>query len=124
MVCLVIIKLIIFYTIEQKDKLNSKAQVKGVIVKDEGYNDFKKKIFKRRLFAEIIILFFSLFSFFYVTVFCSIYRKTQINWFLGGIYCLIFEWVILSNLYIAIISFVQKKEKEDVVHYMKVLFCF
>ncbi len=124
MVCLFIIKLIIIYTIEQKDKLNSKTQVRGVIDKNKACDDFKKKMFLRRLIAEIIILIFSLFSFFYVTVFCSLYRKTQINWFLGGIYCLIFEWVILSNLYIAIISFVQQKEKEDVVHYMKVLFCF
>ena len=112
MVCLFTIKLIIIYTIEQKDKLNSKAQVKGVIVKDEGYNDFKKKIFKRRLFAEIIILFFSLFSFFYVTVFCSLYRKTQINWFLGGIYCLIFEWVILSNYILLLFHLFKKRRKK------------
>ena len=52
MVCLFIIKLIIF--IEQK------------------------YILRRRLIAKIIILIFSLFSFFYVTVFCSIYRKLKL----------------------------------------------
>ena len=45
MVCLFTIKLIIIYTIEQKVKLNSKAQTSGTVVNDKGFNVFKKKYF-------------------------------------------------------------------------------
>jgi hypothetical protein len=52
------------------------------------------------------------------------YNQTQLNLIIGSIYGILGEWIILSPLYIFIISIVQYNWKEDCTYYMKRLFFF
>ena len=85
------------------------------------------KIFHiRRIICCSIMFIFTIFLFFYNIVFCSLYNNTQIIWFYSGIWCLLFEWIILSPLYILLISYVEKKGriKKKSSYLMKQLFFF
>ena len=96
---------------------------------NEGIQEEKtqlKNFFFRRIIISIFMNVFSIFLFYYVIVFCSLYRNTQLNWFISGIWCLLIEWVILSPLYILIISIIEKKGRSQKIssYYMKKLFMF
>ena len=119
-----ILKLIILITIEQRDRVKNKINTKQENKREEGIKEFNKDVRKRRIISIIIIIIISVFLFYYVIAFCSIYSKTQFNWFISGIWCLIFEWIILSPFYIFIISLIQNSNNEEVTFYMKKLFIF
>jgi len=119
-----IIKLILFITIEKKNKLISNIVEKGPVYKYETVTKFGEEMKKKRLIAKITMFIISLFFFFYSIIFCSIYRKTQFSWFFGGIWCLIFEWCILGPIYILVVSIVQKKDSKDYTFYLKRFYCF
>jgi hypothetical protein len=89
-------------------------------------NKVLKGFFIRRIISCIIMLIFSVFLFYYTIVFCSLYKNTQINWIIGGIWSLLIEWVILCPIYILIISIVEKKgrSQKESSYYMKKLFLF
>ena len=89
-------------------------------------NKVLKGFLIRRIISCIIMLIFSVFLLYYTIVFCSLYKHTQINWIIGGIWSLLIEWVILSPLYILIISIIEKKGRSQKVssYYMKKLFLF
>ena len=80
----------------------------------------------RRLISNILMLLVTCFFFIYCIVFCAVYKNTQFNWFIGGIICLLFELLILSPIYIVIISIVEKKGgmRKTSSFYMKKLFLF
>ena len=111
-------------TIEQNNKIKSGLTVKGQENREKIIKEFNRNIFIRRLISKIIMGIIIIFFFYYSTAFCAIYRKTQFNWFIGGIWCLLIEWIILSPLYILIISLVQKLNAEEIAYYMKNLFIF
>ena len=119
-----IIKLILFITIEKKNKLIGNIVEKGPVYKYETVTKFGEEMKKKRLIAKITMFIISLFFFFYSIIFCSIYRKTQFSWFFGGIWCLIFEWCILGPIYILVVSIVQKKDSKDYTFYLKRFYCF
>ena len=89
-------------------------------------NKVLQVFFIRRIVSCIIMFIFSVFLFYYTIVFCSLYKNTQINWIIGGIWSLLIEWVILAPLYIFIISIVEKRGRSQKVssYYMKKLFLF
>ncbi len=80
----------------------------------------------RRIISCIVMLVITCFFFIYCLVFCSVYKNTQFNWFVGGILCLLFEFFILAPIYILIISIVEKKGgiKKTTSFYMKKLLLF
>ena len=85
-----------------------------------------KEFHIRKIIAYLIILIFTLFTFYYVIVFCSLYKNTQMSWLISGVWSLLLEWVILCPLYILIISLVEKKGRSQRIssYYMKQLFLF
>ena len=85
-----------------------------------------KNFYMRRMISCIVMLCASIFFLYYIIVFCSMYKQTQLNWFISGVWCILFEWILLAPLYILIISIVEKKEKCDnmISYYMKQLFMF
>ena len=89
-------------------------------------NKTLKGFFFRRIISCFIMLLISIFVFYYVIVFCSMYKKTQLNWFISGFWCILIEWVILCPIYILIISIVEKKgrSQKESSYYMKKLFLF
>ena len=93
-------------------------------IRNKIINEFNKIIHIRRLICKIIMGLIIIFFFYYSIVFCSIYRKTQLNWFIGGIWSLLFEWFILSPFYILFISLIQKFHHEKATYYMMNLFVF
>ena len=72
------------------------------------------------------MLFVSIFFLYYIIVFCSMYKQTQLNWFISGFWSILFEWILLVPLYILIISIVEKKGRSQKIssYYMKQLFMF
>ena len=85
-----------------------------------------KEFYIRRIISCLLMLIFTVFTFYYVIVFCSLYKNTQISWFISGVWSLLFEWVFLCPLYILIISIVEKKGRSQRIssYYMKQLFLF
>ena len=63
------------------------------------------------------MLIFTVFLFSYIIVFCSMYKHTQVNWLYSGFWCLSFEWIVLTPLYILIISILEKKGKKETQSY-------
>ena len=119
---IIIIKLIFLIFIEEKNQLIAKTNVEGIISRYNGKKEFERKLRYRRLIGKIVIILISLFLFYYVTIFCNSYRKTQINWFIGGVWCLLIEWIILAPILILMISIIQKN-KEEPTYYLNRLFC-
>ena len=89
-------------------------------------NEVLKGFFIRRFITCLIMLIFTVFLFYYIVVFCSLYKHTQLNWCFSGVWCLLIEWIILAPLYILIISIVEKRGRSQKIssYYMKQLFFF
>ena len=87
---------------------------------DHFENDMKI----RRLISIIFIFVVTIFFFYYCVIFFSIYKKAQIDWFNSGIWSMIFNWVLFSNLYITLITYFQTDGLNDVSYYMKRTFPF
>ena len=119
-----IIKGLILITIEQSNAYQVKINIEGNNSRYKNFKDFEKKIGIRRLISKIIMfLLIILFGYFSI-LFCSIYYKTQWNWFLSGIFCLLIEWIILAPLYIILISVFQKNGFIEIVYYLRRFFLF
>ena len=123
-VCNFIIKLIILITLEQNNQFKNNIKINGEENRKKAIKEFNKNIFIRRLISKIVMGIIIIFFFYYCTAFCGIYRKTQLNWLIGGIWSLLFEWIILTPLYILLISLIEKLKVENVSYYMKNLFIF
>ena len=87
---------------------------------DHFENDMKI----RRLISVIVIFVITIFFFYYCVIFFSIYKKAQIDWFYSGIWSMIFNWVLFSNLYIALITFIETDGLSNIAYYMKRIFPF
>ncbi len=85
-----------------------------------------KEYYIRRMISCLIMLIFTVFTFYYVIVFCALYKNTQMSWLISGVWSLIIEWFILCPLYILIISIVEKKGRSQRIssYYIKQLFLF
>ena len=85
-----------------------------------------KEFYIRRIISCLLMLIFTVFTFYYVIVFCSLYKNTQMSWLISEVWSLLLEWVILCHLYILIISIVEKKGRSQRIssYYMKQLFLF
>ena len=128
------IKLLIIVKLEQRQNLKislTKLTLKG---KEEINNDivsrvehFQNEMILKRLIGAFIILVLLAFFFHYSVVFCGIYIKTQINWFYSGIWSLFLNWVVLSPIYILIISLIENikcNSYDPLVYNLKRLFFF
>ena len=123
MIVMFIIRLIILIPREKNKKI-LKLHNEGHELEKE--KELLKLFYIRRIISCFIMVGFSIFLFYYSIVFCSMYKNTQLNWFISCIWCLLFEWVILCPIYIIIISIVEKKGRSQKVssYYMKKLFLF
>ena len=130
----VLIRFIILVTLDRRKGLK-KGLKKFALDRCGGINDgitqrieqFQKDMLLFRILGGILMLFIFIFFFYYSVAFCGIYIKTQINWFYSGIWSLIWNWFILSPIYIVVISFIEHKKKnsyDPLVYYLKRLFCF
>ena len=90
-------------------------------------DQFQKYMFLRRIIACVIMTSIVAFFFYYSVAFCGIYIKSQANWFYSGIWSLIWNWFILSPIYIIVITIIEKKKRhsfDPLVYNLKRLFCF
>ena len=87
---------------------------------DHFENDMKI----RRLISIIFICIVTVFFFYYCVIFFSIYKKAQIDWFNSGIWSMIFNWILFSTLYIALITYIETDGLNEVAYYMKRIFPF
>ena len=94
--------------------INSNNNIENI---QEQKNTILKPFFIRRFISCLIMLIFTVFLFSYIIVFCSMYKHTQINWLYSGLWCLSFEWIVLTPLYILIISILEKKGKKETQSY-------
>ena len=105
---------------------NTKNQIAQCFnIENEKIKIFEKKQFKKRIVAEIIMLILYILMFICSCGFCYMYFYTQRIWLYTGIWSLILIWIILSPLFIfilSIIEFILKNEK--IIYYMKRLLCF
>ena len=120
-----IIRLICVVTKEQWNELDnlirgSKDDEAKLNEADHFENDMKI----RRLISVIVIFVITIFFFYYCVIFFSIYKKAQIDWFYSGIWSMIFNWVLFSNLYIALITFIETDGLSNIAYYMKRIFPF
>ena len=127
MIGMLIIRLIIFIP-----RLKNKKIYQLLTTETNNDDNMKKEkkamkeFYIRRIIACLIMLIFTVFTFYYVIVFCSLYKNTQMSWLISGVWSLLLEWVILCPLYILIISLVEKKGRSQRIssYYMKQLFLF
>ena len=79
----------------------------------ERANLFEKDHKIRRLIGGFLMLFIIVFFFYYSVVFCGIYIKTQWCWLYSSLWTLIWNYLILSPIYIGIISVIEHNKMED-----------
>ena len=116
------IKIINFTKYEKKKQIQEALKTK---LKEDVIEYYSNKMFKRRLFAGMIMLIISIFLTFYVCVFCLIYVNTQKVWLYSGIWTILINWIIFSNIYIILISVIENLIGSDKISYlMKQLFIF
>ena len=92
--------------------------------KSKVVQDFAKSMLVRRIILGIFMLALTVFLFYYSTVFCGIYIHTQSGWFYSGIWSLLILWLVLNNLYIFIITIIEKRGCLKCSYYMKRLYPF
>lgn len=117
-----IIRAISVVTYLQKEEVIKeylKEKDKNKIVKD-----FEKSMLVRRIIIAIFMLALTVFLFYYSTVFCGIYIHTQSGWFYSGIWSLLILWIVLNNIYIFIISLIEKGGSLKCSYYMKRFYPF
>ena len=124
MICMLIIRAISLIPRIKNEKLFE--YIHSHSYQENVNNKVLKKFFIRRMISCFIMLFASIFFLYYIIVFCSMYKQTQLNWFISGFWSILFEWILLVPLYILIISLVEKKEicQKTISYYMKQLFLF
>jgi hypothetical protein len=95
--------------------------------KNQIIEQYNNEIQLRRLIAGLLMLIISIFLCYYVTVFCAIYKNTQIGWIYSVLWSLILNWLCFSTVYILIISLIEYIENEKnscLTYFMKRLFVF
>lgn len=109
------------------DEINAEIKEKkenNIIKKIKNFeNEF---ILRRTILGFIMILIIGFF-YYYCTGFCDIYLNTKTNWFYSGIWSLLINWIILSPIYIFIISIIDnlKNNPNNCLSYnLKRLFFF
>ena len=120
-----IVRLICIVSKEQWNELDnlirgSKDDEAKLNEADHFENDMKI----RRLISIIFICIVTVFFFYYCVIFFSIYKKAQIDWFNSGIWSMIFNWILFSTLYIALITYIETDGLNEVAYYMKRIFPF
>ena len=113
------ISLVTYLQKEEVIKKYIKAKDKSKVVQD-----FAKSMLVRRIILGIFMLALTVFLFYYSTVFCGIYIHTQSGWFYSGIWSLLILWLVLNNLYIFIITIIEKGGCLKCSYYMKRLYPF
>ena len=79
----------------------------------------------RNIYAAFLMLGCILFFMIYSIFWCAIFYNSQLGWLIMGFCCLFFNWLILSPIYISIISILETFfENKRCIYYMKVLFIF
>ena len=68
-----------------------------------------RSLFTRRVVSVIIMAIFDLFLFYYCVVFCGVYVNAQNGWFYSGVWCLLFNWVIVDPLYVFVYTLLSEK---------------
>ena len=68
-----------------------------------------RSLFTRRVVSVVIMGILDVFMFYYCVVFCGVYVNAQDGWFYSGIWCLLFNWVIVDPLYVFVYTLLQDK---------------
>ena len=129
-----LIKSLVIVSLKKRKNLEADLKQCKRISKDEidddvlvRINSFEKEMPTRRVFAGLFMLIIILFFFYYSIVFWGIYIKTQRIWVYGGIWSLLWNWFIISPIFIILISYIEYKKEDSYsscVYYLKTLFCF
>ena len=122
MILTFIIRLINFTNYEKKNKL--KQLLKRNLKEKDVIERYSNEMFKRRLIAGLIMLILSIFMTFYACVFCLIYINSQIGWLYSGIWTLLINWILLSNVYIFIITVIEILGFEKISYMLEKLCVF
>jgi hypothetical protein len=79
----------------------------------------------RRIIACGLMFILEIFFTVYCIGFCGVYIRTQISWFFAGVWACFIDWILLSTLFVLIITFIEVKcDCEKGIHIMKQLFMF
>ena len=121
-------------SLRQRDNLEADLKRCKRISKNEIDNDalimidlFEEKMLIRRLVGGSLILIIIVFFFYYSVVFCGIYIKTQRNWLFGGIWSLLWNWIVFGPIYIIVVSYIEYKKEDSynpLVYNLKRVYCF
>jgi cell division protein FtsB len=87
------------------------------------FAEFNRNLLPRRIGSMLVLLGFVAFSWYYSTSFCYIYHNTQTGWIMGGIWSILFNWIIFAPAYIVLISYIETKNQFG-AKIMKKLFLF
>ena len=72
----------------------SVTRVKDNSADKDNFAEFKRNILPRRIGSVCLLLGVVAFCWYYSTAFCYIYHKTQAGWIYGGIWSLLFNYII------------------------------
>ena len=67
---------------------------------------FKNYLYRKRriILSGILIMIITLLFLFYSSIFCDLYPNTQKNWIVSAIICIFIDWIVLSLIFILILS--------------------
>ena len=124
-ICLtLVIRLINLTSFKKKSYLEKDIKEKE---KNEIIEQYNNEMRLRRLIGGLLMLIISIFFCYYVTVFCAVYKNTQIGWLYSVLWSLIFNWLCFSIIYILIISVIEytgTRKNSYVTYFLKRLFVF
>ena len=125
MILTVIMRLIVLVTYKRKEELTN--EIKVCQNNNEPIKKFTDEMFVRRLIVQILMLVITLFVFYFTFAFCNRYPKAQYSWAYSTVWSVIFDYVLLSFIYILVVSIVETHHNNkcsSCVYYAKRVFMF
>ena len=119
----IFLRLFIFTSFNGKQKLIEEYHKNNTIEKIKLIKEKSSYINNRGIICIIFMLIFFIIFIFYTVVFSTIFENCIFSIIYSSIWSLLLNWILFSNIYIIIISFIENKF-EAIGYYMKIFFLF
>ena len=132
-ILLLLVGFIKFVTAQKERTLNIELRTKNLKYIKIGYKKFVKSMRIQYFFFILISVFYFIFSLYYCTIFCTIYKQSALGWLIGSLISLIINFCgfqFIAPLLITFLRHIAKKYPSkkwilglySLIHFLKMFF--